>query len=424
MNNEITKFLPFLTIFAPIILFWNQLRGFILQFIKLFWHQKTIPSLDMSMLILNKLDEKYVGTDLGRFSYRKISLYNKATSIREWMFLKSPNIYVLFKWFFLPIIVRSADGNFKGITISCFRGTINIDKLIESLQSEFNNFSGVSFFVKKKTGSLQDQSKIPTSNNSDPDVRPGIFHYAGINPNTILEVPEKDFQLNITKLASGEKENYSLLPIASSNKYAFTKEGRIILNEVKKWLNAKDFYQTKNIRWYRGCCLYSKPGYGKSSLILEIAKELNIPLYIFDLASMSNVDFIDNIRNLPEYPGIIVFEDLDCVFHGRENVTKTSERGGLTHDCFINLLSGSAAIENKFVFITTNNLDLLDSAVLRPGRMDSLIELPLIQEEDKLFIASKILSHDYEQVVKDGINDTPAEFENRCVSVALERYWK
>lgn len=80
---------------------------------------------------------------------------------------------------------------------------------------------------------------------------------------------------------------------------------------------------------------------------------------------------------------IALIEDIDGVFHGRQNVLRGESGQGsrLTFDCVLNCLSGVQTADGVFTVITTNHLELVDPALgrpmasgdaSRPGRLDHL----------------------------------------------------
>lgn len=216
--------------------------------------------------------------------------------------------------------------------------------------------------------------------------------------------------------------NYQRNSPIESTKYTFTENGKRIKRMVQKWKDSERWYGEKGIRYYRGALLHSKPGMGKSALVLEIARTLDMPIVVVDLSGFENNEFVKQINEYNHVKGLMLFEDIDCHWKGRENLNKTMH-GGLTFDCFINCLSGVQAVQNKYVFITTNNLDNLDSALTRDGRIDDIIELEPLNYDEKCRVAQVICEFNYEDLLISGANDSTAEFENRCIKRALDNHW-
>lgn len=210
-------------------------------------------------------------------------------------------------------------------------------------------------------------------------------------------------------------------------KYTITEVGQTVLDMVSKWVENEAFYHQKGIRYYRGALLHSKPGTGKSALIHEIGKRLNLPILVVDLAGFTNQEFISTMMDYQHVKAIMLFEDIDCIWNGRENMSAQNVmEDRLTFDCFLNYLSGIDGVANKYVFMTTNHLEVLDDALIREGRIDDIIALPVIGRAEKTRIATIICEgtpEEIEKIVEDGIDDSTAAFENRCTRIALNKLW-
>lgn len=220
------------------------------------------------------------------------------------------------------------------------------------------------------------------------------------------------------------------------NRLALTDDVLEVVEHIKRWFRSKDWYGVRNIPWRLGCLFHGPPGTGKSSLAKAIAQTLNIPIYVFDLGSMNNDDFhgLYSEGLLRNTPAMLLIEDIDAVFEGRENVV--AEKGhGLTFDCLLNTISGVENSDGVLLVVTTNNLNKVDPALgvpqngtsTRPGRVDKAIELRALTKAGRIKLAQRILegcdSSWIDYLVRQGENDTGAQFEDRCATAALELYW-
>jgi SpoVK/Ycf46/Vps4 family AAA+-type ATPase len=167
-------------------------------------------------------------------------------------------------------------------------------------------------------------------------------------------------------------------------------------------------------------------------------------------------------------PCIALIEDIDNVFHGRENVVRRpglfpmmlgddKKDGGddkgrgmmapLTFDCLLNVLDGVERADGIFTIVTTNDLSKIDPALgqprklpdgttefisTRPGRIDKAVELTYMEAGDKKRMARRILgAYEAELVAMLAYIDenpdqpeTPAQFQERCAQIALKCFWR
>jgi hypothetical protein len=165
-----------------------------------------------------------------------------------------------------------------------------------------------------------------------------------------------------------------------------------LADEIRIWKDDKDWYAVRDIPWRMGILLHGMRGTGKTAFIRAIAEELDLPIHVFDIASMSNAELIKQWREvLYETPCIVLFEDFDAVFRGRERVSSIEDKA-LTFDAVLNLISGIEPATGLLLFVTTNHLEHIDSALCdRPGRIDRVIEVGPLGVSEKIQIAHKIL---------------------------------
>jgi len=247
----------------------------------------------------------------------------------------------------------------------------------------------------------------------------------------------------------------------------FPRRVKDLIQEIALWRNHKGWYQEKGIPWKRGWLLYGPPGTGKTALARAFAEDLNMPIYVFNLAALSNHTLMHAWSAMQvNVPCIALIEDIDNVFHGRENIARKNGLMGmfmgpkkddkesdampmtpLTFDCLLNCLDGVERSEGVFTIITTNAIDQIDPALgqprqlpdgtvefisSRPGRIDKAIELGYMEVPDKKRMAQRILGDfpEQHQQMLDFVDkfpdlpETPAQFQERCGQVALACFWK
>jgi chaperone BCS1 len=122
-------------------------------------------------------------------------------------------------------------------------------------------------------------------------------------------------------------------------------------------------------------------------------------IYIVNLTELNDRTLKNAMNSVPEN-SVVLFEDIDCMKAGNrrleangsmqthtvgtENTQNASaDRGGVTLSGLLNVLDGLQAPENVTFVMTTNNMDALDPALLRPGRIDYRLFLGEAAESQK-----------------------------------------
>lgn len=148
-----------------------------------------------------------------------------------------------------------------------------------------------------------------------------------------------------------------------------------ILADCHDFIRNPKWYSDRGVPYRRGYLLYGPPGCGKSSFITALAGELEFSICLLNLSERGLTDDRLNalLNNAPER-SIILLEDIDAAFVSREDsLSQKAAFEGLNRVTFsglLNCLDGVASTEARIVFMTTNYLDRLDPALIRPGRID------------------------------------------------------
>jgi chaperone BCS1 len=142
-----------------------------------------------------------------------------------------------------------------------------------------------------------------------------------------------------------------------------------LLADMRAFLAGRDWYQQVGVPYRRGYLLYGPPGNGKTSVVQALAGELGMSIY---LLMLSDPDLNDNRVNdlLAKVPdgNLLLLEDIDCAFARRTRAN--GREAGLTFSGLLNAIDGVASAEGRIIVMTTNHLDRLDPALIRPGRAD------------------------------------------------------
>eukprot|EP00095_Tigriopus_kingsejongensis_P000168 snap_masked-scaffold487_size158652-processed-gene-0.16 protein:Tk00168 transcript:snap_masked-scaffold487_size158652-processed-gene-0.16-mRNA-1 annotation:"26s protease regulatory subunit s10b" len=196
-----------------------------------------------------------------------------------------------------------------------------------------------------------------------------------------------------------------------------------------------ELFQRVGITPPKGCLLYGPPGTGKTLLARAVASQLDANF--LKVVSSAIVDkYIGEsarlIREMFNYardhqPCIIFMDEIDAI-GGRRFSEGTSADREIQRTLMelLNQMDGFDVLGKVKMIMATNRPDTLDPALLRPGRLDRKIEIPLPNDQSRLEIlkihALPITKHgeiDYEAVVKlsDGFNG--ADLRNVCTEAGL-----
>ncbi|EDW58192.1 mitochondrial chaperone BCS1 [Drosophila virilis] len=148
-----------------------------------------------------------------------------------------------------------------------------------------------------------------------------------------------------------------------------------IIADCNDFISNSLWYTNRGIPYRRGYLLYGPPGCGKSSFITALAGELEYGICLLNLSERGLTDDrLNHLLNVAPEQTIILLEDIDAAFVSREStLQQKSAYDGLNRITFsglLNCLDGVASTEARIVFMTTNYIDRLDPALIRPGRID------------------------------------------------------
>ena len=142
-----------------------------------------------------------------------------------------------------------------------------------------------------------------------------------------------------------------------------------LIADAKSFLVKREWYVERGIPYRRGYLLHGPPGTGKSSAVVAIASALGMDIAMLSLGD-SNMDDsgISELFSTIPVNSIVLMEDIDCAFLERKD--GDDKRSKVTFSGLLNAIDGVAAGEGRILFATTNHIERLDPALIRPGRID------------------------------------------------------
>jgi cell division protease FtsH len=189
-----------------------------------------------------------------------------------------------------------------------------------------------------------------------------------------------------------QEEIVERVPDITFDDIAGQKELKSDLKFVIEYLKNPKKYSEIGARMPKGIVLYGPPGTGKTLTAKAIAGTAGVPFF-----SVSGSDFIEmyvglgarRVRNLfkkarEKAPCIIFIDEIDAV-GGHRGVGGNSEKDQ-TINALLNELDGFNGREGILTICATNRLEDLDQALIRPGRFDKQLAVPLPEKEDRVDI--------------------------------------
>ncbi|KAK9444203.1 mitochondrial chaperone BCS1 [Metarhizium brunneum] len=152
-----------------------------------------------------------------------------------------------------------------------------------------------------------------------------------------------------------------------------------------------EYLDPEAVAWYvehgqlytRGYLLYGEPGTGKTSPSLAAAGKFGLDVYAMNLSKVNDATLQKLMSKLPTRC-VLLPEDIDAIesAKSRENSDAgSSTSSSVTLSGLLNAIDGVGSVEGRVLIMTTNHVDRLDPAVIRPGRVDKMVEFGLASRE-------------------------------------------
>jgi AFG3 family protein len=249
---------------------------------------------------------------------------------------------------------------------------------------------------------------------------------AGGGPGGIFSIGKSKAQLYEK---GGTKVNITFNDVAGLD------EAKVEVMEIVDFLKNPKKYTALGGKIPKGCLLVGPPGTGKTLLAKAMAGEAQVPFF-----SMSGSDFVEmfvgvgasRVRDLfkqarEKSPCIIFIDEIDAIGRARgKNAMATNDERENTLNQMLVEMDGFSGDSGIIVLAATNRPDVLDAALLRPGRFDRQIgiDIPDLAGREHIFkVHLKSIKTNAELDVKKLALQTPgfagADIANICNEAAL-----
>jgi chaperone BCS1 len=215
-----------------------------------------------------------------------------------------------------------------------------------------------------------------------------------------------------------------------------------LIQDLERFRSSLDRYRRLGVPYHRGYLLYGPPGTGKTSLVSALAGKLGMSIYVVNLTELNDRTLKKAMNSVAEN-SVILFEDIDCMRAGRRVLEPVAsardhavasepiqdggspDRAGVSLSGLLNVLDGFQAPENVVFMMTTNNVDALDPALLRPGRIDYKLFLGEAADSQKVELYRRFFPEAAEIEARGFVQahsaETMAEFQGLLLAFEQER---
>ncbi len=425
--------------------FWSQLKAMFAQAGSYFVATVALNNPCLSDIYVRHCWYNYKSLKVGMRAYTFGNYFVRPVGDYTGVAFRLPGKGMVFFNGFTPVFVSQVSGSNERpnqldgpLKVSYLRGTYDFEKVLSEAVEKYNK----EMQGRNGPGRHRISRFFGTRNKNF-----GKSNEPSQYSNKTAELAPTGGEIGTIPLRWKTEELGHPIPPSPFNHLSYGKEIDVAIEGVRRWLKSKAWFLERGLSWRLGMLFHGQPGTGKTSCARAIAQELDLPVYILELATMTNEDLVNIWRDTRSAaPVMVLLEDLDRVFieggiengdgDGKQSRTLSAP---LTLDCLLNCISGVEPADGILTVVTANDISKLDPALgipdakgksTRPGRLDMAVEFGLLELPARVAIAKRILSPEFcpaalvEETVAAGDGETGAQFTKRCADIALDLYWK
>ena len=237
---------------------------------------------------------------------------------------------------------------YKGVYVKIFKGREKLENANSLISLYFDSFEISTFLHKSKILQLVEEVIDYNQQFKIEQNKREIFTWDGYHSwNSLYDVKMKSFDQVI--ISERKKED--------------------LKKDIDLFMQREKWYLSKSIPYKRGYLFYGSPGNGKTSLSVSMAEYLNRSIHTVTISEITSDASMRSIFSKVKSTSILLFEDVDTMFDKRKSKNR------LSFSTFLNCLDGVFYKHGLIVIMTTNHVEKLDFALVRPGRIDFKMEI-------------------------------------------------
>ena len=206
-----------------------------------------------------------------------------------------------------------------------------------------------------------------------------------------IRVTEDDFRDALKGIEpSALREVFVEVPDTTWENVGGLEDTKERLRETIQWpLEYPEVFESMDLESAKGVLLYGPPGTGKTLLAKAVANEANSNFISVKGPELLNKYVGESEKGVREVfekarsnaPTVVFFDEIDSIAGQRGRSMSDSGVGERVVSQLLTELDGIEELEDVVVVATTNRPDLIDSALLRPGRLDRHVHVPVPDED-------------------------------------------
>jgi transitional endoplasmic reticulum ATPase len=226
-----------------------------------------------------------------------------------------------------------------------------------------------------------------------------------------MTVSEGDFREALKGITpSALREVFVEVPDVTWNQVGGVEDTKERLRETIQWpLEYPEVFEQLDMAAARGVLLYGPPGTGKTLLAKAVANEAQSNFISIKGPELLNKYVGESEKGVREVfekarsnaPTVVFFDEIDSIAGERGQRMGDSGVGERVVSQLLTELDGLEELEDVVVIATTNRPDLIDSALLRPGRLDRHVHVPVPDEAARRAILEV---HTRSKPLAEGVN--------------------
>ncbi|MFC3476961.1 CDC48 family AAA ATPase [Halobacterium litoreum] len=205
-----------------------------------------------------------------------------------------------------------------------------------------------------------------------------------------IRVTERDFKEALKGIEpSALREVFVEVPDTTWDQVGGLEDTKERLRETIQWpLDYPEVFESMDLQSAKGVLLYGPPGTGKTLLAKAVANEANSNFISVKGPELLNKYVGESEKGVREVfekaranaPTVVFFDEIDSIAGERGRGMSDSGVGERVVSQLLTELDGIEELEDVVVVATTNRPDLIDNALLRPGRLDRHVHVPVPDE--------------------------------------------